>query len=149
MRVTKRLAAASSCSTCGVLQQVMAAAARLLREGARALQALDAQLAQQLVLVQVRGVLHAVGLVGRQRHPVDAVVGEQRVPLVVARSSSRRASRQTKSISCWACTSVGCIMAGLTSSASCSCAQARYWLRIEISLVPLAVTSAWPTSAGS
>jgi hypothetical protein len=29
------------------------------------------------------------------------------------------------------------------------CTQARYWLRIEISLVPVAVTSAWPTSAGS
>ena len=63
---------ASARSTRRRLQQVMAARRRLLRERARALQPLDAQLAQQLVLVQVRGVVEAVGLVRHQRHPVDA-----------------------------------------------------------------------------
>ena len=38
---------------------------------------------QQLVLVEVRGVVQAVFLVGYGRHPVEGVVGEERVPGVV------------------------------------------------------------------
>src|SRR2546421_151117 len=63
------------------LQQVMATAWRLLRERARAFQTFDAQVAQQLVFVQMRGVLRAFGLLGRQGNPVDRIVGEKCVPL--------------------------------------------------------------------
>jgi hypothetical protein len=57
------------------LQQMVAAARRLLREGARALQALDAQVAQQLVFVEMRGVVacRAGGL--RSRRSRSAAVG--------------------------------------------------------------------------
>src|SRR4051812_6130051 len=66
------------------LQDVEGAARRLLRVGASALQPLDAQRPQQLVLVQMRVVVDAIGLLGRERHPVDAVVGPEVEPLGVA-----------------------------------------------------------------
>src|SRR5882672_11393251 len=67
----------------GRLQQVMAPAWRLLRKRARTLQTLDAQGAQQVVLVKMRVVLAAFRLIGHQRNPIDAVPGEKRIPLVV------------------------------------------------------------------
>src|ERR1035438_798864 len=66
------------------LQQVQASRRRLLRERPWALQALDAELPQQLVFVEVRGVVQAVGLLGCERYPVERVVGEERVPFLEA-----------------------------------------------------------------
>ena len=66
------------------LQQVVAAAGRLLREGARPAQALHPDLQQQLVLVHQRGVQTCIRLPGRQWHPIDAVLGKELQPLLVA-----------------------------------------------------------------
>ena len=60
----------------------MAAAPRLLREGAVALEPLDPDGEQHLVLVHQRGGEPRIGLAPLQRHPVDAVLGEQIEPFV-------------------------------------------------------------------
>ncbi len=69
----------------GRLQHMLAAARWVLRMRASAFQALDTQLEQQQVFVGQRVVRRALGLRrALQRHPVAAVVGEQREPFVVA-----------------------------------------------------------------
>src|SRR6267142_539848 len=67
----------------GRLQQMMTPAWRLLRKRTRTLETLNAQCAQQVVLVKMRVVLAAFRLIGHQRDPVDAIAGEKRIPLVV------------------------------------------------------------------
>src|SRR5689334_16786764 len=69
----------------GGLQHVLATAGRMLRMRSRVFQPRDAQLQQQAVFVGERVVRCAL-LLRRalQRHPVAAVVGEQREPFVVA-----------------------------------------------------------------
>jgi hypothetical protein len=64
------------------LQHVMAAALRLLAEGAIALEPLDPDLQQQLVLVHQRGRQPRIGLPPFERHPVKAVLGEQIEPFL-------------------------------------------------------------------
>ena len=66
------------------LQHVMAAALGLLRKGAVALQPLDADLEQQLVLVHQRRRQPRIGLAPFERHPVKAVLGEQVEPFLEA-----------------------------------------------------------------
>src|ERR1044071_2645779 len=118
----------------GSLQDVVAAARRLLRIGGGLLEALDAQLEEQPVLVGERVVVERIGLVGRRRHPVVAVLGEELVPLVEALlvQQARFPDHELDGIGHGAMNS----------------AQARNWLRMEISLVPLAVTS-FPVSETS
>ena len=61
---------------------------------ARILQAVDAQLQQQPVFVGERVVRERIGLRGaEQRHPVVAVVGEQREPVVEAAGIEQRGLR--------------------------------------------------------
>ncbi|CAM2160860.1 hypothetical protein PT2222_90078 [Paraburkholderia tropica] len=135
----------------GALHDVLATALGLLRKRARLLEAFDAQLEQQPVLVHQRGVIEAVVLAVRKRYPVEAVVGEQRVPGVellvvdearlaidevgerVAQGGIVGVGHCAVPVSCWCC----CWVCG----AICR-AQARNWLRIEISLVPFTVRSA-------
>src|SRR5215510_934308 len=102
---------------------MVAAARRLLRVGGRLLQALE----KQLVLVGERVVVERVGLVRRRRHPIVAVLGEELIPLVEALlvEQARLAEHELDGIAHGAMNS----------------AQARNWLRIEISLVPFAVLS--------
>src|SRR5882672_472717 len=106
---------------------MMAAARGFLRIRRRLLQALDAQLEEQLVLVGERVVVERIGLVRRRRHPVVAVLGEELVPLVEALlvQQARLANDELDRIAHGAMNS----------------AQARNWLRMEISLVPFAVIS--------
>src|SRR5260221_5923902 len=111
---------------------MMAAAGGLLRVRSGLLQALDAQLEEQLVLVGERVVVERIGLVRRRRHPVVAVLGEQLVPLVEALLVEQ------PGLSNHELDGVG---HGVMNSA-----QARNWLRMEMSLVPLAVIS--PDSPG-
>ncbi|MDT4833406.1 hypothetical protein FQZ97_670130 [compost metagenome] len=121
----------------GHLQQVVAAALGLLRERARALQALDAQLAQQLVLVQVRGVVQAVFLLGHERNPVERVVGEERVPFLVAAGveQARFVDDEVDEVL------AGDIDGGHYIVSVMRCTQLRYWLRMGSSLVPPVVIS--------
>ena len=60
----------------------MAAALGFLRKGPVALEPLDADGQQQLVLVHQRGGQPRIGLAPLQRHPIDAVVGEQIEPFL-------------------------------------------------------------------
>src|ERR1041385_8482079 len=110
----------------------MAAARRLLRVRGRLLQPLDAQLEEQLVLVGERVVVQRIGLARRSRHPVVPVLGEDLVPLVEALlvEQARLPDHELHGVG-----------HGVMNSA-----HARNWLRMEISLVPLAVTS--PFSPG-
>src|SRR5580765_1252224 len=94
----------------------------------------------------MRGVVQALGLARDPGHSVDRVVGEERVPLGVASvvEQARLADHEVDQLA-------------LADVAHCPApiavvmwrAQARYWLRIEISLVPTVVTSARPISAAS
>ncbi len=89
----------------------------------------------------------AVFLVGRERHPVEAIVGEERIPFLVALGVEQSRLLDDE------------VDEGLMGDRShrvvphivivMYLAQARYWLRIGISLVPTVVTSFWPISAGS
>src|SRR6185503_2063857 len=108
-----------------------------LRERGRLLQPLDAQLEEQLVLVGERVMLERILLPGRERHPVIRVVGEKLVPLVEALlvQQARFAQHEADELS---------FIHGAMNSR-----QARNWLRIETSLVPLQVNSAASSSAGS
>ena len=129
------------------LQHVMAAALRLLREGAVALQPLDPDGEQQLVLVHQRRGEPRIGLAPFQRHPVDAVLGEQVEPFVepVLVDQPRLADDEVDQVL------VG--RRGHVHSGHIDIVmnfdQARNWLRICHSVVPLvsAVTSG--LSAGS
>ena len=60
----------------------MAAAIRTLAVGLFALQAIDADPEQQLVLVHQRGGEPGIGLAPFDRHPVVTILGEQVEPVV-------------------------------------------------------------------
>ena len=60
----------------------MAAALRLLAEGARALEPFDPDREQQLVLVHQRAGQPRIGLIPFERHPVEGVVGVHIEPFV-------------------------------------------------------------------
>ena len=66
----------------GAVQNVVAAGLRLLREGALALEALDAQFSHEGVFMQQRGDVFGVFLIVVERHPVEAVMGPQIEPFV-------------------------------------------------------------------
>ena len=66
------------------LHDVVAAALGLLREGAIALEPLDADLQQHLVFVHQRRGEARIGLAPFERHPVEAVLGEQVEPFLEA-----------------------------------------------------------------
>src|SRR5260221_9227170 len=111
---------------------MQATAGRLLREGEGALQALDAQLQQEPVLVGERVMQVRIGLAGRRRHPVMAVVGKQRIPLVEALLVQQASLLHYESDE---------VLVG--HAAVMSSRHARNWLRIDKSLVPLATISAF------
>src|ERR1051326_1984835 len=106
---------------------MVAAVRRFLRIRGRLLQALDAQLEEQPVLVGERVVVERVGLVRRGGHPAVAVLREELVTLAEALlvQQARLADHELDRV-----------VHGVMNSA-----QARNWLRMEISLVPLAVIS--------
>src|SRR4051794_12805135 len=122
----------------GALQHVLAVAGRMLRMGARVLQALDAQRQQQPVFVGDRVVGEGIGL-GRalQRHPVVAVLGEQGQPVVEAAGVEQRGLGGDE------------VFRRRHAAAAMYFAQARNWLRISSSLVPLVVMVDCCSSDGS
>jgi septum formation topological specificity factor MinE len=63
---------------------VVASTSGLLRERAIALEPLDADLQQQLVLVHQRGGKSRIGLLPFQRHPIMTVISEQVEPFLEA-----------------------------------------------------------------
>src|SRR5262249_24925121 len=57
---------------------------RRLHVDAGMLQALDARLHQLAVVIEQRGLVERARLIGRRRHPIGAVLGEQLHPLAEA-----------------------------------------------------------------
>src|SRR5688572_15753202 len=112
------------------LQDMQAAARRLLRERLRALQALDAQLEEKSVLVSERVLEVRILLAMHRRHPVVTVVGKQLVPFVEAFFVQQARFPDHESDE---------ILVG--HPAVMSSRQARNWLRMARSLVPLATFS--------
>src|SRR5687767_10681963 len=129
------------------LQYMQAAALWLLRIGGRQLQALDAQLEEQLVLIGERVVGEGIALARRQGHPVVGVIGEKLVPLIEALliEKPRLLIYEADDVR------LEGVRGRLFSPVphghgAMNSRQARNWLRIEISLVPLQVIS--PSSPG-
>lgn len=111
----------------------------MLRVGARVLQAVHAQLQQQPVFVGQRVVQMRIGLRGPlQRHPVMAVLGEQREPVVEAAGVEQRGLGGDEVCG-----------VGHDAGSAMYFAHARNWLRISSSLVPLVVIVSCPSSAES
>src|SRR6218665_1326893 len=114
-------------------QHMLAVAGRVLRMRARVLQALHVQLQQQPVFIGQRVVRMRVGLRrAEQRHPVVAVGGEQGEPFVEPALVEQRRLVGDE---------IARIVHGPASvPATIDWAQARNWLRISSSFVPLVVT---------
>ena len=95
----------------------------------------------------MRRVVESFGLVRNERDPVDRVVGEERVPLVVALlvEQARLADDEADQLGLGRIVGDGGHHIVIVMYRD----HARYWLRIEISLVPIAVTSGAPSSAGA
>ena len=101
-------------------------------------QPLDTDLEQQLVLVEERGVVLAIRLTARERHPVAGVVGEELVPLLEALLvyEPRLVVDELLELgSHRGCGTHDAALAGMSSVMNR--AHARYWPRIDTSLNPL------------